>query len=246
MIACYIKNKNFGAKLLQQINKEFVGINHCLFHDYDSKSIDFLYSKHVSAVVIELEFAPLPEKPWLEVLANIGKKIPVIVISQRGPQNSQQRVSMLSSNLLWVFKPEVSDIMQALHRFPLQTLQVVMEQRTQIPLFDAQIPLHVLQQHGSLAMISVHGIDFQKYGLNLGSDAYDRIQQLFMEILYNLWGASGSFRREDLLCRKSPTSNSYFIFLKPNRGIHSLPAPGIIENLAHRIGFRIHLALWEE
>jgi EAL domain-containing protein (putative c-di-GMP-specific phosphodiesterase class I) len=82
--------------------------------------------------------------------------------------------------------------------------------------------------------------------LEYGSETYSKLQDCFQGILFKLWGAPGSFRREDILVRRSPQGNDYIMFLQNNRSKSAVPAPGVTEKLANRVAFRIQTSLWEE
>ena len=115
-----------------------------------------------------------------------------------------------------------------------------------IPYYNPMLATHMLQQHGSLSLLCIHATDFRKIALEYGAQAYNKLLDCFQQILIELWGATNSFRKGDILCRNLMQSNIYFILLQHSRSNFRIPPPGALEKLSDRIVLKLQNRLWSE
>ncbi len=244
MILLLGRNSNFMKDLKQQLNACNMQFMH--YPKYSKNSLEQLYSIGTHLAVVEFDFSPLPIAPWVDILSVQGKRIPLVVF-----KNSIVPEGALHSNELELGEfhyrenPEVAEIFGLViaHHKDSRALN---SKQSLIPDYHQDVPLKILLEEGAVSFLSISGTKLRSIALEYGNEAYLKMQTCFQDILYDLWGSPGSFRREDILMRKSPLSNDYLMFLQRTRTSATIPAPGVTEKLANRIAFRIQTALWEE
>ena len=187
----------------------------------------------------------LPQGCWLDCIANLCRRSPVLAISN---QNHHPISPEGGPNELipWMKDPSPSDIIAALDSAGCIGLNQGLIARTVIPLYNHMLSLHMLEEHGALSILCLQADDFRNIAIEYGAEAYRDLQACFQRILTNLWGASGCFRKNDILCRRTRHSNTYFILLESSRSQQSIPPPGTLEKLADRIINKIQSLIWEE
>jgi len=104
----------------------------------------------------------------------------------------------------------------------------------------------MLKNFGGLGILTIDASAFGKVSLEYGLDVYQHMKRILNEVLFALWGANGCIRENDILCRRSTTSNIYLIFMNRSRETGSLPHPGALEKVADRLSAAINNALWQE
>lgn len=205
-----------------------------------------LYESDVVAAVVDPESPLLPAHAWHDLLTNLGRRIPVVVLgaptSEVGIKGSPSR----SGTVTWLEDPTPAGILSVLDACGAIGIDHRMLRRDSIPLYNAQVPLHMLQNNGALSVLVVDASAFRKIAIEYGSDVYHRVQDCFTQMLFDLWGAPGAFRAADILCRRSTNGNAFLIFLEQSRSSSAVPAPGILEKLADRIGIKLQNAFWRE
>jgi EAL domain-containing protein (putative c-di-GMP-specific phosphodiesterase class I) len=115
-----------------------------------------------------------------------------------------------------------------------------------IPLYSSQVPLHLLQGHGSLSMLTINCTPFRKIAIEYGVETYTRVQEHFHTILESLWINAKKIRKTDIIMRRSAHSNTYYIFLEHSRITNSVPSPGVLEKIADRVASALQASLWAE
>ncbi len=115
-----------------------------------------------------------------------------------------------------------------------------------VPFFNIEIPANQLTTYGGIGILTIDSSSFTDISSEYGTEVYVKLKEVFQDMLYDLWGRSGSFRKEDILFRSSASSNQYYIFLGHSRETGVLPYPGSLEKLADRLMANIQSAIWEE
>lgn len=114
-----------------------------------------------------------------------------------------------------------------------------------LPRYDSTLPTQILHREKAISMLAIDASAFSAIEARFGKTAYHRSVDFLHSMLMNLWGAAGSFRSKDFLCRHNEMSHLYLVFLQGNRNLAKLPPPGSLERLADRIQVQIENALWQ-
>lgn len=214
----------------------------------NSASVAALYAADVVAAVVDGETSHLPHHAWQDLLTSLGRRIPVVVLGSPSTDigGASNPGSRAAGPVTWLEKPTPEAILSVLDACGAVGIDHRKLNRQSIPLFNAQVPLHMLQNNGALSVLVIDASAFRKIAIEYGSDVYHRVQDCFNQLLFDLWGTPGCFRSADILCRRSASSNTYFIFLEQSRSASAVPAPGILEKLADRIVIKLQNAFWRE
>ena len=206
-----------------------------------------LYNKEfeTNAYILESQHPSLPKNCWLDCISSLCRRNPVLVISEDelGSVGSSPGRSEL---LPWLKDPGPEEIIAVLDAAGCLGINHRVMIRNAIPFYNQMLSLHMLQQNGSLSILSIQADEFSSIATEYGAEAYARLQTCFQQILVDLWGASGSFRKNDILCRKASHSNAYYILLEQSRSQQSIPPPGALEKLSDRVVNKIQSHLWNE
>lgn len=214
-------------------------------HNGDSlESFEVLYKRNVKAIVTSENFSLLPKNAWIDLLNSLGNRVPIICRTDKMIHNSNGNLDS-STTITFLNSPTVDSITEVLKSFPELFAKQRFVAKKKIPMFNSQIPRHMLGRDGALSIITIDASAFRKIAIEYGSETYFHFQKVFQKILFDLWGAPGSFRKDDILCKKSSQSNIYFLFIQQSRSSASVPEPGITEKLANRISYRLQGALWD-
>lgn len=226
------------------------GLAHQILKVGNRASFAALYQEDILAAVVDCQVSYLPDHAWIDLLTSLGRRIPVIVIGGDGRDSSiglaNPQAPRQSEMLTWLKEPNAKEILTILDACGAIGIDHRKLERASIPLYNPQVPLHMLQSSGALSVLLVDASSFRKIAIEYGSEAYHKVQACFAQLLFELWGSSGSFRAADILCRRSANSNMYYIFLEQSRSASAVPAPGILERLADRLVVRLQNAFWRE
>jgi len=244
MICVVSKNKIFRDDLERALNKHKVSVRKLSLKS--AVNIDGLYEPDVTGVIVDCDIGVMPQFALLDMLETLGKRIPVIVLGNEDTSSSAPERLRNTESITWVFNPSTEDVISILDACGAVGLQSRKLDRNVIPNYSAQVPLHMLQNNGALSVIVINANSFQKIAIEYGAEAYHQVQRAFYQILYDLWGQPGCFRNSDILNRKSPNSNVYYIFLEQSRAQSAVPLPSILEKLSERLSVRIQNAFWNE
>ncbi len=212
-------------------------------------AIASLYQPDVVAAVVDAEGAGMPEHAWIDMLASLGRRIPVIVLGKEEKLDRKQihgSSGRYTETVTWLKDPGPQEILTVLDACGAIGIDHRKLDRTSIPLYNAQVPLHMLQNNGALSLLVIDASAFRKISIEYGSEAYHRVQDCFNQLLFDMWGTPGSFRSADILCRRASHGNTYYIFLEQSRMASAVPAPGILEKLADRLAIKLQNAFWRE
>ncbi len=205
-----------------------------------------LYQPDVVAAVVDGEIPGVPEHAWIDMLASLGRRIPVVVAGKEQRVERQSSSGRYTETVTWLKDPGPHEILSVLDACGAIGIDHRKLDRTSIPLYNAQVPLHMLQNNGALSVLVIDASSFRKIAIEYGGEAYHRVQDCFNQLLFDLWGTPGSFRSSDILCRRAMHSNTYYIFLEQSRMASAVPAPGILEKLADRLSIKLHNSFWRE
>lgn len=235
--------------LKKEIEAEFGALNiDYKFLSFQNKEyLENIYNneQEVSGLAVELKNPFIPIDGWLDLLDSLGRRMPVIVLSDT-PRQIVAGKNSRGQMLIWMQKPNVTEMLSIFDAGGLLGLSQRILNRDSIPLYNSMLGLHMLRQNGSLSMLSIHSSEFRKIAIEYGAEAYHKLQVCLQQLLYDLWGAKGSFRARDILCQTSPNSNTYYILLEQSRSEMGIPPPGSLERLADRLVTKLQNLFWHE
>jgi EAL domain-containing protein (putative c-di-GMP-specific phosphodiesterase class I) len=208
--------------------------------------LEGLYAPDVVAAVVDARYPGIPEHAWLDLLASLGRRIPVVAIGSESKLAEVTGSTRTQTSVTWLGDPSAEDIVAVLDACGAVGIRHRKLNRDSIPTYNPQVPLHMLQNNGALSVIVCDVSSFRKIGIDYGGEAYHRVQECFNQLLFDLWGQPGCFRAADILCRRSLHGNTYYIFLEQSRSAAAVPAPGILERLCDRLVVRLQNAFWRE
>ncbi|MBI2603043.1 MAG: EAL domain-containing protein [Deltaproteobacteria bacterium] len=196
------------------------------------------------AIIAEEKVSDLPQDMWVDLLEGLAKKVPILLISS-GNLKLLSRIQE-SSLLTWLQEPSVDEVMGFLDSCGALSSHFKPIYQNTIPMFNSHIASRILKANGFLAIVSIHAADFKRVALEYGNEAYLQLQAALQKILYEVWGATGAFRKTDILCRRSPQSNTFYILLERSRADRFMPVPGDLERLADRLSLKLENLMWKE
>ena len=236
-----------NVKLREDLVKSLSEVS-VIYREVDPASdlvIPSLYHSSVTAIVVDSEIPQLRKSAWLDMLGSLGRRIPVFVLGRHEAQDPSA-ASRNDELLAWIDDPEASVLFAMLQACGAFGAGHKVSAAPKIPVYNMQVPLHMLQGNGALSMLMINASGFRKISIEYGVEAYQKLQDAFHRILFELWGQQGNFRRSDMVMRRSTNSNTYYVFLEQSRISRSVPAPGVLEKMADRITLRLQQALWAE
>lgn len=243
MICLVTNNQELSRELSGLLSKSGVAVR--LVDPASDLAVPSLYMAGVTAVVVDGVIPGLGRTAWLDMLGSLGRRLPVFIIGQSQTQDLEYS-SRTSELLAWVENPDATSIFAMLDACGATGKNGKIVPRQQISIYNPQVPLHMLQGHGALSMLSINAGGFRKIAIEYGVEAYQKLQDVFHQVLFDMWGQPGNFRRNDMIMRRSGHSNTYYVFLEQGRETRSVPAPGVLEKMADRIALRLQDALWTE
>jgi EAL domain-containing protein (putative c-di-GMP-specific phosphodiesterase class I) len=245
MICVVSKNEKLAHALQEAFKGHAV---ECSFVKPTQKNhLEKVYTEGVVAAVVDDEVPGIPKEAWYDMLLSLGKRIPVVVLGTPPLMlGVRDRNIQTYDAMTWLEDPTEHDIISVLDSCGAIGIDHRKYNWHAISLYNPQIPLHKLQRYGSLSVLQINAQSFRKIAVDYGNEALNKVQNCFQQMLYNMWGAQGSFRTNDLLCRRSIHSNTFYIFLEQSRSTSSVPAPGVLERLADRILIKLHNTFWSE
>lgn len=209
--------------------------------------LDSIYKneKEITALVADSRVSVMPDRMWVDVLSSFSKRLPTLVLLD---DNDKDFMTQIDHNFLLSSTQNATavDILKFLDSCGALSNTGKPLFKEAIPLYNPILSTHLLQQDGSLSILSVQAHDISKLALEYGADVYHQLQLCLQKVLFELWGASGSFRSADMLCRRTPNGDTFYILLERSRSDASIPMPGDLEKLADRITLRLQNLLWRE
>lgn len=231
----------------------------------NSDGLKFLYDRGVSAIVADSAAGNMPEPAWLDLLSAVGRRLPIFVVTEDAHNHASTEHPLLSEVIvdnLEEGETQHIDLYRAdtfarLVKVNAKEIVVLLEMngalqsdgsqtKKRIPVYNHQIPGRIIHEHGWLSVLVIDASPLRRIRMEFGSEVYYRVQECFEQILIHLWGRPGSFRSGDLLCRRSPSSNTFYIFLERARSGSGMPIPGALERMADRLVGQLQNALWRD
>ena len=206
--------------------------------------LNSLYDKENSAIVTEMKFSRFSTDVSIDILNSLCQRMPVVVLTSENTPTSANRY--LGHEITVVDSQGEDEILASLGVFVNLDSISVRKFSQSIPYFNVQMAVDRLKTDSGLGIIYIDTSAFNKIGLKYGVDVYAKLKDIFQDILFSQWGEVGSFRESDILCRKSRTSNVYYLFLTKSRNTGSLPHPGALNKLSDRLTANVQNAIWEE
>jgi len=243
MICLLTRQTALAKQLRADLAKLGIGCTVC---DPASRTgIDAIYHPEVAAIVVDVRVDALPEPAWQDMLASLGRRIPVLAIG-RDESVHVPGTGRLSHAVTWLGEPTSAEVIAILDACGVIGAHRKRIDREGVPIYNPQVPLNMLKENGALSVLTINASSFRKIAIEYGNEAYQRLQDVFQQVLFAMWGTPGSFRSADTLCRRAVHSNTFYIFLEQSRLTNAVPAPGVLEHLADRLLLRLQNTLWGE
>jgi EAL domain-containing protein (putative c-di-GMP-specific phosphodiesterase class I) len=204
-----------------------------------------IYDPKITAIVVDAQTPQLAQAAWIDLLTSLSCRLPVFVLGSP-PARSKVADSRGGNLLGWLGAADASSTLTMLQAAGVLGDVAKPLNQSSIPIFNAQVPLHMIQGSGALSMLVINASGLRKISVDYGFEVYRKVQECFQHVLLEMWGNPGSFRRNDILMQKSPSSNTYYVFLEQSRVTHALPAPGVLEKVADRLTLKMQQQLWAE
>jgi EAL domain-containing protein (putative c-di-GMP-specific phosphodiesterase class I) len=204
-----------------------------------------LYGQSIRAAIVDEVLASLPLHAWHDLLGSLGRRIPVFVLGHESAEQHTHAVASRNSELVhYCESSQPHEILSMLAVSGALDLHKFVADAREIPMYHSQVALHMLKQSGAVSMLTINASAFRKVAIDYGVEAYQQLQDCFLEIMMDMKGRSGCFRKTDMVMRRAPHSNTYYVFLEQSRQFKTVPAPGILESMADRISLRLQKELW--
>lgn len=244
MICIVSRNDKFVKELNEALTASQVAVS--VLDPNSISSIHGLYAEGVTGIVVDESIAVIPGHAWIDLLGSLGRRIPVL-INADGVKTTPKNLTSENSDLLtYMNSPSVREVLGLLLAAGSLKKFVNAADLQAIPQFNTQVALHLLKATGALSILTINATAFREVAINYGVEAYQDLQNCFQSILKNMHGTPGCFRRTDMVMRRNPHSNTYYVFLEQSRRSHTVPAPGVLEKMADRLAVRLQKELWEE
>lgn len=207
--------------------------------------IDAVYDPSVSALIVDNSITQVGQHPWIDLLTSLARKVPVFVLGLN-TASLKSSASRSGELLGWIEDADANSVMAMLNASGVLSSSKKSFLPANIPVFNMQVPLHMIQGSGALSMLVINASGFRKVSVEYGFEVYSKLQECFQQVLFEMWGQAGNFRRNDIIMRRSINSNTYYVFLEQSRVSKSVPAPGVLEKVADRITLRLQQIIWSE
>ena len=212
------------------------------------QSLDQLYQakSSIDTIVASCSHPRMALQAWLDIINAWGGRVPVIALySEEHLALTQQH--QFSSSLLWQPENQLEAIFNALEKLPsLGLTKGARAEDAAIGVLPPAYAIQLLHRHGYLSAICIDTSEFRSIAIAYGRQTYHRLRSFFQNLLFSLWGKSGSFRQQDKLFHSTQNNNLFYILLDPPRARQGAPNPGQLEALTERIMATIQQALWRE
>lgn len=247
MILIATRHKALASALKADLGK--IKVQSKFIQSGDGDFLQACYRADVTAILTDDESAGLPHEAIFDLFNALGRRLSVVIIREKDlEEESNQRGSAdtFSDHVTVLNKDEYADILATLAFYSGGDTEGLRRKVSAIPYYNAQIPISMLKKFGGLGILTIDASGFNKISVDYGIDVYNKMKRVLHDVLYSLWGGSGCIRESDILCRRSVTSNTYFIFMNRSRETGALPYPGALEKVADRLSTAINNAMWQE
>jgi EAL domain-containing protein (putative c-di-GMP-specific phosphodiesterase class I) len=243
MICIITRNVELRVALSKLLSGQQVG--HRVLETNSDLALPAIYAPGVTAVITDPAVPLMATDAWLDMLASLGHRVPVFLLGSADGDSQASKI-LSSETVAWIENADPEMLMSLLEVSGALGSGRRSSTSQGIPLYNAQVPFHLLRGNGALSMLTINASGFRKIGIEYGVEAYQKLQDCLYEILAGMWGQPGNFRRNDIIMRRSARSNTYFVFLEQSRISKVVPAPGVLEKLADRVALKLQELLWNE
>ena len=193
MILISLKSKKLTKEIAKLVEKS--GLEVKSVDPLSSNILSALYEESYLAIIVDVNIPAIPSAAQKDLLTNIASKIPVILIDDKGaPELTSDRYAYSSAiTVLDSSKPE--EIMSTIDTIVHGTDNLRSRVST-IPVYNSLIPINMIQKFGGLGILTIDASSFVKISTNYGSVVYQKMQEILEDILFQLWGTEGSFRKK--------------------------------------------------
>ena len=199
-----------SRKLTDQLAK-YVEDNGLSVRKVDPASDDFLvslYEEDYSAIITEGELPSIPRAAQKDLLSTLASKIPVVLIDERSREELSSDKHAFSSAITVVNSNQPEEIISTLDSI-VRGPNNLRSRISTIPVYNSQIAINMIKQFGGLGILTIDASSFIKISTNYGSAVYQQMQAILEEILFELWGTEGCFRKNDVIVRKASSQNEF-------------------------------------
>jgi EAL domain-containing protein (putative c-di-GMP-specific phosphodiesterase class I) len=247
MIAIVTQDQKYSELVKKQLREHGLVAS---FYDLQKiESLNEVCTPSAEVVVVDDKHPNLDRTTWLDLLTSVGKRVPVILVTddmQAFEQSSAETPDQSVRTLSVVEKNDLTVLLDTIRLFVTVHEGHEVSPKDNIPVYNPQVPVSLLVKNGWLSTLVIDASALRDFRLEFGVDVYHHVQDVFSKVLLSLWGASGSFRKADVLCKRSSHSNIFYVFLDRARSGSGLPIPGALEKIADRLVVRLQNALWKE
>jgi len=239
-----IANKN--QALTQQLESDLAkrGAKVATIDLEEPASYQKLYATGVSALVVDEAKVNFPREALVDMANSLGRRFAVIVLRSAGDSITDGSSYSEYVTLLNIHNYE-EVLATALFCFS-GVNESLSKQLRSIPFYNQQIAVKLLNTFGGLGILTLDASGLNKISVDYGTEVYNTMKTVLHDVMVTVWGGAGNLRATDVICRKSLSSNTYYIFMDRSRQTGSLPFPGALEKIADRLSQSINNAMWKE
>jgi EAL domain-containing protein (putative c-di-GMP-specific phosphodiesterase class I) len=210
----------------------------------DPESLNKLYMPSVSVFIVDDTISSMTRDALVDLVNSIGRRISVIVL--RSKTYLQNEGSTYADHVTVLEINNYDEILATAVFCFSGVNESIRKQTRTIPFYNQQIPVTLLNNFGGLGILTVDASGLKKISVDFGTEVYNIMKSVLHDVMVEIWGGSGCLRENDIVCRKSLSSNTYYIFMDRSRETGSLPFPGALEKVADRLSQGINNAMWKE
>ena len=236
-------------ELLKTLKVEIkqIGLDTLVISTQDQLFETFL-DPRLTVIVIDEDFLGLPRPEAEDAINKVSSRVPVIVL-----RTDQDRIGegtnysgLISDQVTFLSAEQPSAIFATVAMLSGQDNTRLKALVGMIPYFHPLMAISRLRGNGGLGILCIDASNFSRVGLEYGMDVYRQLREVFLEVLFEMWGKAGNFRENDIICQRSTVSNVLYVFLSRSREAGALPLPGSLEKMADRVGSNIQNRLLME
>ena len=247
MILLATKHRELLKMLKLEIKQ--LGLETHVVSAQESNFWEAVQDPRLTVIVIDEDFLGYPRKEGEEVINKVSFKIPVIILRADGVDQAGEGISyggLMSDQVTFLSIDNPKAVFATIAMLSGQDSARVKNLVGMIPFFHPLMAVSRLRGNGGLGILCIDTSNFSRIGLEYGMEVYKQLREVFLEVLFEMWGKAGNFRENDIICQKSISSNIYYVFLSRSRETGSLPLPGSLEKMADRVGGNIQNRLLME
>jgi len=239
MIVVSTQRYELSAVIFQKLRSIHVDVTSV---EPNPESFLAFYKSDTTCLIVDSLHPTLPREAWFDMIYSLGRRGPVIVLADEQPLLEVHR----NEPVYWIVAPSHQNILDAISHSGALGKAAVSVGRTSIATYDPLIPKQMLYKNKSLSVLLIEATNLQTLAVDYGNEVFLQMQAFFEKQLFSLWGAPGSFRSGDVLCKKTNSGCIYYIFLELSRANKSIPVPGALEKLADRLSKNLQFRVWND